>query len=263
MQSVLTDPGQITHMRLMGSRPGSGLVLLSAILVPTLASSTASANPIPGPFDIMHYIAFINFPFNGLILLYIVNLAHIRREELAFGPALFLRTFFLSVGVITFTGAFLDSLLIYSHPLYLFLFAVIVGLVAGGVSHRYLGLGPRMVAITVSSFAVINLTVWLMLISIASTTDLDIVSVVERWWYLLGCYTLLVVLAVVFAMTRLRTTRVVPLSPYTGERGLERVDRGPYWEQRHKVLGRRTLVELLSLCLATFAVAVLVPLMST
>jgi hypothetical protein len=208
----------------------------------------------------MHYIALINFPFNGLFLLLMVEMAHVRREDLAFGPASFMVTFFLSVGVITFTGAILDGLLIFSDFVMLIPMAGAVGLVAALVVDRYLGLSRTMAAVTMVSFIILNILVWVMIIAIARM-GVYIDEILESWWYLLPFYGLLVVLAAEYAMRRLRTTQVVTVSPYTGEKGLERLDRGPVWEQMQEVLGRRTLNELLALCLVTSAIAVLVPLM--
>jgi hypothetical protein len=244
-------------MRLSGSRRRSSLIIVLAVLVPSLASSSASANGIPGPFDLMHYIAYINYPFNGLLLLLLVQLAYRGRDDIPFGPFSFLVTFLLSVAAITFAGALLDGFLIYfSFPGLMFM-AVVVGLVAGLISVRYLGFGLTHGAGAVIAFASLNFMFWITL----AAADISFWRFLDHRLLIPICYVLLFILTIAFASERLRQTRVVTISLFTGNKGLERVDHGRVWEQAKEVLGKRTLNELLALCITMGVVVLLVPMM--
>ena len=242
-------------MRLSGSRRRSSLIIMLAVLVPSLASSTASANGIPGPFDVMHYIAYINYPFNGMLLLLLVHLAYKGREDIPFGPFSFLVTFLLSVAAITFTGALLDGFIFYLFfPGFIFI-AGVIGLVAGSISVRYLGFRLTQGAGTVIAFTSLNIIFWITL----AAADIGFWSFLDYRLFIPLCYVLLFVLTIAFAIDRLRQTRIVTTHPYTGNKGLERVDHGPVWEGAKEVLGKRTINELLALCITMGVVVILVP----
>jgi len=224
-------------------------------LLVTLASSTASANPIPGPFDVMHLIVYINFPFNGLLLLLLVEVAYRDRMDPPFGPLSFLLTFLLSAAVITFVGAMIDGFIGFiTFTTFLFL-AILVGASAGLISIRYLGFSPNMGAMTVFAFGTLNILVW----TGARLGDINFGVMLVNRPFLHLCYALVILLAFAIAFNRFRQTRVVTIDPRTGDRGLERLDHGPAWELAREVLGHRTLNELLAICLVTMIVAVVLP----
>jgi hypothetical protein len=224
-----------------------------------VGSSTASANPIPGPFDVMHLIAYVNFPFNGLLLLLLVEIAYRDRVDLPFGPVSFLLTFFLSVIVITCTGAIIDGVMWYNSSISAFLsFAILVGVTAGLISIRYLGFSPWTGALTALAFGMMNILVW----SAGRSGEMSLDVLLANRSFLNLCYVLMIAMTVAFVIGRLRQTRVVTLDPCTGNRGLERIERGPDWERVKMVLSDRSLTELVVFAILGMVIAVLIPMMN-
>jgi MFS family permease len=245
-------------MRLPGSGPQGSSIPLLVVLFATFASSSASANGIPGPFDVMHLVVYLNFPFNGLLLLFLFEVAYLTREDVPFTPVTFLTTFILSVAVLTFTGAILDGLLLYSSLISFVLMGPVVGAVAGLLSYRYLDFTKRQAVATAVVFTVYNIVFW----TVGEAIGPWLGALLDNRWFLHLLYLIFFVLTVSYAFARLRQTRVVTIHPYTGDRRLERVEHGPAWERTRAVLEDRMISELLVFALLTMIISVVFPLLN-
>jgi hypothetical protein len=207
----------------------------------------------------MHYIVYINYPFNGLLLLLLVWVAHSGRRDVPFNEEGFIMTFFLSVALVTFTGALLDGMLMYHRWEVLLVIAATVGLIAGSVCIRYLAFSQVQGLVGMILFTSLNVLVW----AFFFTTDMTIDDIRSDRIVVPAFYLLLISLTIVYTHFRLTRSSVVLIHPYTGDRGLERVDHAPGWDQAKDALTRRVLTELLALCVITGAVTVLIPLVSS
>ncbi len=137
----------------------SSLLLISSI---HFLSSTVSANPIASPFDDAIIIAFINYPINGLILLalYLV-LTPNGPNFTQMGSTQHTILFLIVVGIMSFTGAIVDSAAYYTGSIPVFLIAcTIIGIIAVIVSVRFLRMDPGNSVKTGFVFFIINLLVW-------------------------------------------------------------------------------------------------------
>lgn len=205
----------------------------------------------------MHIVVYLNFPFNGLLLLFMFELAYLRREEVPFTPVTFLLTFILTVSVLTFTGAILDGLL-YSSLLSFVIMGPVVGAVAGLLSYRYLNFTRRQAVATAVIFTVYNIVFW----TVGEAMGPWLGTLLDNRWFLHLCYLIFFVLTLLYTLARLRQTRVVTVHPYTGDRGLETLEHGPAWERTRAVLEDRMISELLVFALLTMVISVVFPLLN-
>jgi hypothetical protein len=131
------------------------------MLLPLLAPS-ALANPIATPFDYTFEIAFVNFSINGFILLFLyLSMVSLGFEPLPASPRMSFALFFMSVWIITFSGAIIDSMAFsVMNPVVYVVALVLIMFICTFVSHRYLGIPLRQAFFIGFVFLAVNTIMW-------------------------------------------------------------------------------------------------------
>jgi hypothetical protein len=129
-----------------------------------IASSSVSANPIaePTPFDLTIKLVLPNLPINGFMLLVMYYL-FIRVESMPVqqGMVKHYVAFMLSVSMLTFSGALIDTVAFVSEDQMVYLAAAaLIGCTAVLVSYRYLKVTPRFSLYTGAFFFIVNMIAW-------------------------------------------------------------------------------------------------------
>ncbi len=142
-------------------------VIFSSVLIASMLSSSAEANPISTPFDYAFEIAIFNFPINGFLLL-AVYFALVKRgaNAMYFGTRSFVIVILCSTTIISLTGGLVDSVayMTLSFPVHL-VATCLIGVIAGVVVHRYLRLDFEASWVVAIVFFFVNLISWTLLAS--------------------------------------------------------------------------------------------------
>ena len=143
----------------------SALPLLFAILC-ALISGWAAANPVSAPppwFTESIDLVLPNFPINGLLLfgLYLgATLMGWRPDRM--GILRYLVVSSVSVGIITFSGALIDTVAFLEDDLVVYLAAAaLIACIVVGVSFRYLRMPIRYSIVAGTAFFIINIAAWM------------------------------------------------------------------------------------------------------
>jgi hypothetical protein len=143
------------------------LPLLSIVAL-TLSSQSVLANPIAPAYEVFLILIPINLPVNGLLLMVMYALfVRFAGAPRPLAKGRFVELVLESVLVITFTGAMIDTAVLYGAGAFSMAFgAVMIAAIVSVVSRFALSMSPTWSLLTGAVFLVINLAMWVMLDSV-------------------------------------------------------------------------------------------------
>lgn len=240
-------------MSSLGSGRDYIIISVSYILILIATSTSVYANPSTPPppeFDRTIDLVLPNFPINGLILLG-MYFAFLMKGDLV-EPRGMLRhmvAFTLSVGVITFSGALIDTVAFLEDVLVIYLAAAsLIACICTAVAYRYLRMSLVFSLLTGAVFFIVNLVAW---------------AVIDDWFWTLVDYTvffiMMFVIFIIFLVFEARWFHYIPPRDLKAWK-VDQEGGQPSGVANHPIVdwisANRLALEALSFCLVLFVIIV-------